>query len=287
MSGILKTAIDHKIVMFRGSRRISSDVYWLLSCNSKPDLAARYSSDPPDWYEPGNHVHVSSSAYLITGEQSLLFDNLPPVERDPLIAELEMILGDDGLDYIVPSHHEAPHGGNTNALREAYPDAELLASGYGRGHEMYFLGDATRVYEGERLDLGGPVVEFVEAVILDTALHIWLFEHESRTLFSVDLLGIPHMGRDCLQTVDELEFEVTTAQLIRFHQQALPWLRIADPDRVHRALDEIVNRHAPSTIAPTHGLVIREDAIAYLEKMKEVVSEMATTPEAVTERELV
>lgn len=255
------------------AREIAPGIHWLQSCSANPAVAAEI-DDSSGWFDPDEALHFTSGAYLLVGDRSLLFDTLPPEASDYLFEQLRAILGEDGLDYLVPSHHEAPHGGNTNAILRRYPDAELLSSRYGRGHELYYLHDSERVGEGDAIDLGGLEVAFHEPTFPDTAMHVWMSERTTRTLFCVDWLGFPHNGSNCLTFVDELDHELGPDQLVEYHGRGMVWLTLTDPTKVNAAIDDVLARHDPDVVAPTHGLVVREDATRHLETMKTVVDRL-------------
>jgi flavorubredoxin len=191
------------------------------------------------------------------------------------MAGLEEVVGDSGLDYVVPSHPEAPHAGNANAVLEQYPGATLLSSAYGRGEELYYLDRGRQVESGETLDLGGHTVEFLEATFPDTAFHIWMKEHTTNTLFTADWMGAPHLAGECLRFADELDSPLSPGQILEFQARALRWLQYADTERVHEAIDDLIQTHHPTIICPAHGTVIREDAETFLEEMKTVVDMIA------------
>jgi len=238
-------------------------------------MRKRLEDEPPEWYSPGQSLHVPMNAYLIRGEQSLLYDTLAPEGTEQVINSLAELLGDDGLDYLVPSHPKAPHAGNVNAILEHYPDATLLSSDYGRGEELYYLENANRVRDGDTRDLGGFVVEFVEATFPDTAFHIWMFERNNRALFTADWMGAPHMESNCLRFADEGGIPIPPSQFVEFQARGLRWLQFCDVDRVHRAIEELMTEYEPEIIAPAHGIVIRENVPEYTETMKSVVDQIA------------
>jgi len=131
-------------------RKIGPDIYQIQQCIDKPVMSDGLREDPPDWYDPDRLVHVCNNAYLIVGDETLLYDTVSPGAREQLMDGLDEVLGERGLDYIVPSHPEAPHAGNANALLRRYPDATLLSSAYGRGEELYYLDQGRHVEAGRR-----------------------------------------------------------------------------------------------------------------------------------------
>ena len=263
-------------------RKIGPDIYQIQQCIDKPVMSEGLREDPPDWYDPDRLVHVCNNAYLIVGDETLLYDTVSPGAREQLMDGLDEVLGERDLDYIVPSHPEAPHAGNANALLRRYPDATLLSSAYGRGEELYYLDQGRHVEAGETLDLGGYTVEFLRAAFPDTAFHIWLKEHTSNTLFTAYWMGAPHVDGECLLFSDELDSPLSPAQILEFQARALRWLQYCDPEPVFDTIDDLIETHDPDIVCPAHGTVYREDATGYMERMKTVV-EMITTGERLAE----
>ena len=257
------------------AREFGSNIYQIQQCIDKPVMSDALRENPPDWYDTDRLVHVCNNAYLIDGDRTLLYDTVSPGARQQLMDELDAVVGERGLDYVVPSHPEAPHAGNANALLERYPDATLLSSAYGRGEELYYLDRGRQVEAGETLDLGTHTVEFLEATFPDTAFHIWLKEHTTNTLFTADWMGAPHLDGECLRFADELDSPLSPGQIMEFQARALRWLQYCDAEMVHRAIDDLIETHHPDIVCPAHGTVVRADAITYMEEMKTVVDMIA------------
>lgn len=235
---------------------------------------------PVDWYEPGRAVHVPQNAYLLAGgEANLLLDTLSPAGREQLLGELGALLDGDGLDYLVVSHPDVPHAGNTLAVLRAHPECTLVAPAFGSTHELYHLDGALKVAPGDGLDLGDRRVRFHEAVFLDAPISLWMSEETSGTLFPVDWLGIPHLDGECGRTAGELALEPREwiSRLVEFHGRVMFWYEYVDVERVHREIDRIADELAPRRLAPAHGAFTRDDPEPMLRWMKSVV-------EAVVER---
>ena len=253
-------------------RQIASGVYWIYE--NGPDRAERFDLDArdPDWYEAGHEVYIPQCAYLIVGtDATLLFDTLSPASCDHLLDAVDELLDGRGLDYLVVSHPDIPHAGNASAILRAHPEADLVAPGYGNDHELYRLGEATHVVEGDTIDLGGGrVVEFHEATFLDAPVSVWMTERSSRTLFTVDWMGFPHLDEDALSFVDEGDRPFDVEQFVEFHSRVLFWYQYVDVEKVQREIDRLTDEFDTEIIAPAHGQVIRKDAGDYFEMMKEV-----------------
>lgn len=257
------------------AREIEPGFYWI--CEPGPDRSDMVKTDGtlPDWADPGEDIHIPQCAYLLCGDdKTLLFDTLSPASTDHVLSELEDILGNRDLDYVVVSHPDLPHAGNTHNILDKYPDATLVAPEYGDDHELYHLDDADKVGSGDEIDLGNYVVAFHEATFLDSPVSIWMTETTTETLFPVDWFGFPHAASEKLKFVDELDAPLSDDRLVQFHGRVLFWHQYVDVPKVQREIDQIATIFDPELIAPAHGLVVRENADEHIGRMKNVVGEI-------------
>lgn len=254
------------------SREIAPNIHWIQEDGA--DRSDYVADVEPSWYDEDETLHIGQNTYLIDDEQSLLFDTLSPASTDRILSAIDEIL-DDGLDYLVVSHPDVPHAGNTVRIREAYPEAELVAPRYGNAHELYHLDSATKVGAGDAINLGRRTVEFHEAAFPDASMHIWMTERTTDTLFPVDWLGYPHHGNEGLTFADELNEPITPDRLEVFHGRVMFWFQYVDVDRVAAEIDHLIETYNPAMIAPGHGNVIRENPIEHMEMMKSVVEHIA------------
>lgn len=257
-------------------REIEPGFHWIQECGPhREGIAGAVRSRGDAWCPPGRELHVPQNAYLLRGERSLLFDTLSPAAGEQIIDDLGDILEGAPLDYLVISHPDVPHAGNTARILRRYPEARLVAPGEGDTHALYQLDRALKVLPGDVIDLGGPVVRFHEATFLDAALHVWMTEERTGTLFPVDWLGFPHLDGECLHFVDELDAEIGIERLSEFHSRVLFWFQYVDVDKTRAEVDHVARKFRPRRIAPAHGLVIRREIERYFHLMKEVVSRVA------------
>lgn len=259
-------------------REVEPGFFWIQECGPhREGIADAVRARGGGWCPPGRELHVPQNAYLLKGERSLLFDTLSPAGGTLIIHELERVLDGDQLDYLVISHPDVPHAGNTARILRRYPAARLVAPGEGDTHALYHLDDALKVWPGDEIDLGGPVVRFHEATFLDAALHVWMTEERSATLFPVDWLGFPHLDGECMRFADELDVEIGIERLSEFHSRVLFWLQYVDVAKTRAEVDHLARKFRPNRIAPAHGLMIRQEVERFFELMKEVVSLVAAS----------
>lgn len=256
------------------AREIDDGFYWIQECNPRDELSGQ-TDPPPDWYDPSRDVHMPQNAFLFADEHTLLFDTLSRAGTEHVLEELDRLLDGRALDYLVISHPETPHAGNTLDILREYPEATVVAADRRSAHDLYYLEEALKVTPGDTIDLGTYTVRFEEPVFLDHSVHLWMSEVTTNTLFTVDWLGFPHLDTDCVSFVDELECDLAEDQLLRFHQRVFIWFEYVDTTRTDAEIDFLIDEHDPEMLAPAHGLVIREDATKYMSAMKSVTRDVA------------
>jgi len=262
-------------------REIVPGIHWIQECGpNRKEIADAVISSGASWCTPGRELHIPQNAHLLVGERTLLFDTASPVGGDLVIGALEDILGDRPLDYLAVSHPDVPHAGNTGRILRRYPDAELVAPRAGETHPLYHLDEATLVGPQDEIDLGGLVVRFPEATFLDAALHTWMTEETTKTLFSVDWLGFPHMAGECLTCVDELDGEIDVSRLEAFHSRVLFWFQYVDVEKVQTATDRLARQFEGYRVCPAHGLPIPADSARFFDLMNEVVANVSASGRA-------
>ena len=127
----------------------------------------------------------------------------------------------------------------------------------------------------DELDLGGLLLRFPEAKFLDAAVHTWMTEETSKTLFTVDWMGFPHLGNECLACVDELDVEICVSRLEEFHSRVMFWFQYVDPGKVQEATNALALAFDGYGIASAHGLPIRRNAAPFYAMMNEVVERVS------------
>lgn len=255
-------------------REIHPGIYWLRECGpDRSSFVDDRAGSGGNWYDPDLPMHIPNCAYLIDDEQSLLFDTLSPANTDRILADLETLL-DGSLDYLAVTHPDVPHAGNTRRILDTYPDCTLVAPKYGVGHELYHLDQAVHVGEGDRLDLGQYTVAFHEATFLDAALHMWMTEETTETLFPVDWFGFPHRADECEKFVEEFEHPLDVDRLVQFHGRVMFWYQYVDVPKVQREIRRLIETFEPKAVAPAHGNPARGEPRQWLELMPEAVAEI-------------
>ncbi|MFC6888160.1 MBL fold metallo-hydrolase [Halorubrum trueperi] len=253
------------------AREIAPGIHWIYESGPDRTRKLNLAERQPDWYESGQKAYIPQCAYLLVGSnETLLFDTLSPASTEQILSAIDDIVRGRGLDYLVVSHPDVPHAGNTKAILDKHPETTLVAPSYGNDHELYQLDDGIQVAEGDSIELGGRTAQFHEATFLDAPVSVWMTERETETLFPVDWMGFPHLDEEAVKFVDELDGEFDISRLVEFHSRVLFWYQYADVEKTNAEIDALIAKFDPKMIAPAHGLVIRESAPKYMALMKDV-----------------
>lgn len=208
----------------------------------------------------GRRLHNHNSCFLLVGSKAtVLIDTAVPFGWPKLRAQFAQALGGRPLDYIFPTHPEAPHMGNTGPLLQDYPNARLI--GDLRNYELYFLDCRDRfqpMAAGDSLDLGGRHLTMVPAAVHDLPNTLWGYEPEHRILFVGD--GYPythdHEAHQCAMTTAELPDLPKPEDTGVVIESALYWTRHVPAERTIAVLDALLARFPVEIVCPSHGGVI-------------------------------
>ena len=241
-----------------GTIELSSGVYWVGAV----DWNGR---DFHGFTTPGGTTYNS---YLVTGEEkTALIDTVKAPFAAKMLKRISKLVDPSKLDYIIMNHLEPDHSGALVELKKQ-TDAKILITrrgidtlnGYFRdsGSENWDIGI---VKTGDQLDLGGKTLIFLEATMLHWPDSMETFLAEDRILFSNDGFG-QHIA-----TSKRYDFEVGDVMpeaaeyyaniLMPFHMPLLRYLRLLTELGIE-----------PLQIAPSHGIIWKQDLPKILEAYK-------------------
>lgn len=140
---------------------------------------------------------VSYNSYLIDDDKVCLVDTVEVDFFVPYIKNIQEVLGDRKIDYLVINHMEPDHSGAISLIRKYYPEVKIIGNKktFEMMHGFYGIdSDRVEVKNGETLDLGHHTLKFVMTpmvhwpetmmTLLETAL-----DGGRTVLFSGDAFG--------------------------------------------------------------------------------------------------
>lgn len=223
--------------------------------------------------EDGLHEHVS--VYVLQGpESSVVVDSGSFYHRDSIRARLHAVVEDPGLDALVLSHSDYPHSGNIGAFREEWGDIEIVASS--AAPDIQGLPYATKCTVDESMEVCGRELSFIDPPLADRSHTTWVYDHESRSLFTSDGFGNFHRPGECSWISGDFPGGIPADDVYRFHRDTLSWLRYVDPPRLETRLREILDAFRVDWVCPIHGNVISgSDLEGYLGRLMASVGRIA------------
>ena len=137
---------------------------------------------------------VSYNSYFIDDEKTLVMDTVDRAVSGQFFENLEYMLGDRKLDYLVVNHMEPDHAATVGDLVRRYPDTTIVCNSKIEVMlRQYFnfetAGRVQIVKEGDVLSTGEMQFTFVMAPMVHWPEVMVTYEITTKTLFSADAFG--------------------------------------------------------------------------------------------------
>ena len=240
-------------------RNVTEDLYWVGANDHRLHLFENIHPIPRG---------VSYNAYLLLDEKTVLFDTVDWSACRQLLENVEHLLGDRPLDYLVINHMEPDHGASIEEILLRWPQVKVISTeksflfmrqfGFQiDGHELI------EVKEGDTQTFGKHTVTFVAAPMVHWPEAMVTFDTTNGVLFSADAFG-SFIALDGKLFADEVDFD-------------RDWI-----DEARRYLTNIVGKYGPHIqlllgkaagildqikyICPLHGPVWRKDLGYFIDK---------------------
>ena len=135
---------------------------------------------------------VSYNSYLIDDEKVCLIDTVEVDFFMPFLKNIQEVIGDRAIDYLVVNHMEPDHSGSIALIKKYYPNIQIIGNKktFGMMNGFYGVeGNEIEVKNGDTISLGShtlnlvltPMVHWPETMVtLDTSCNV---------LFSGDAFG--------------------------------------------------------------------------------------------------
>ena len=210
--------------------------------------------------ELSTHKGSSYNSYLVRGnDKTVLIDTVWGPFAKEFVENLKKEIDLNEIDYIVANHGETDHSGALPELLREIPGTPVYCSKAGvkslsgHYHEDW---NFQPVKTGDKLDLGGKELIFIEAKMLHWPDSMFCYLTGDNILFSNDAFGqhyaSEHMFNDL---VDQCEL---FREAIKYYANILtPFSKM-----VSAKIKEVVGMNVPvDMICPSHGVIWREDPL--------------------------
>ena len=137
---------------------------------------------------------MAYNSYAIIDEKIAIMDSVDARFTDEWLGNIKQVLGDKTPDYLVVQHMEPDHSANIVNFASTYPSAVIVSSVKSFTMMKNFFGTdfADRrivVGEGDTLNLGKHVLNFVTAPMVHWPEVIVTYDSTDKVLFSADAFG--------------------------------------------------------------------------------------------------
>ncbi len=137
---------------------------------------------------------MSYNSYAIIDEKIAVMDTVDRNFTHEWLDNLAEALGGRQPDYLVVQHMEPDHSANIRSFADTYKSAKIVGNAKTFAMIKQFFGDdfADRrvvVSDGDRLELGSRVLNFVFAPMVHWPEVMFSYESTTKTLFSADAFG--------------------------------------------------------------------------------------------------
>ncbi|MDO4383448.1 MAG: FprA family A-type flavoprotein [Eubacteriales bacterium] len=207
---------------------------------------------------------MSYNSYFVDDEKTVVLDTADDSVSRVFHDNLEHLLGDRPLDYVIVNHVEPDHSASLCELVRRHPEVKIVATSKIKNMLKNYVSwniddNFQQIDEGDELSTGKHVFTFVNTPMVHWPEVMMTYEKTTGTLFSADAFGIfgAHDGNIFADCYD-------------FERDWLPYAR--------RYYTTIVGKFGKFTlgalkkagtldikmICPLHGYIIRKDFEKYL-----------------------
>ncbi|WP_409968163.1 FprA family A-type flavoprotein [Bengtsoniella intestinalis] len=136
---------------------------------------------------------VSYNSYLLMDEKTVLFDTADWAVCRQYLENIEYVLGDRSLDYLVVNHMEPDHAASLQQVLIAHPEVQVISTEKAFGYMNQFgydIGErGITVTEGDTMSFGKHTIAFVLAPMVHWPEAMVSFDLTDGTLFAADAFG--------------------------------------------------------------------------------------------------
>lgn len=166
-------------------RKVKEDLYWVGANDRRLAMFEGVYSVPDG---------VSYNSYLLMDEKTVLFDTVDKAVSDTFFENVEAVLGDRTLDYVIIHHMEPDHSATLDGLVRRYPDMKIICNEkivvmMKQFFEFDVDSRAVLMKEGSSFNTGKHNLVFVMAPMVHWPEVMVSYDTTDKILFSADAFG--------------------------------------------------------------------------------------------------
>lgn len=239
-------------------KKVTGDLYWVGANDRRIALFESVYPVPSG---------ISYNSYLLLDDKTVLFDTVDKSVNHQFFENINHVLENRTLDYLVINHMEPDHCAEIESIVKKYPGIKIVCNAKTQamiGQFFEFILPENQwliVKEGDKLETGHHVLTFVFAPMVHWPEVMVTYDITDKILFSADAFG-SFGAIDGNIFADEVDFE---------HRYM---------DEARRYYTNIVGKYGPQVqsllkkasnieinmICPLHGYVWRKDLNKFIEK---------------------
>lgn len=183
-------------------RKVKEDLYWVGANDRRLAMFEGVYSVPDG---------VSYNSYLLMDEKTVLFDTVDKAVSETFFENVEAVLGERTLDYVVVHHMEPDHSATLAGIVRRYPDIKIICNAkIAAMMKQFFSFDvdsrAILMKEGDSFSTGKHNLVFVMAPMVHWPEVMMSYDTADKILFSADAFGTFGALNGAL-FADEVNFE--------------------------------------------------------------------------------
>jgi anaerobic nitric oxide reductase flavorubredoxin len=209
----------------------------------------------------------SYNSFLIRDKKTVLIDTVWAPHASEFVENLKREIDLNEIDYIIAQHNEVDHSGALSLLLKEIPNTPVYCTANGKKilkghyHEDW---NFVEVKTGDTLDLGESTLTFVEARMLHWPDTMFTYMSGDNILFSNDAFG-QHYASEFMYNDKVDQCELWEESLKYYANILTPFNKL-----VAMKIKEVLGFNLPlSLIAPSHGILWRENLTEIVEKYLE------------------
>ena len=232
---------------------IGENVYWVGVNDRTTDLFESV------WPLPNG---VSYNSYIIDDDKKVLIDTVKKSFTNEYLKKIKNHIKPEEIDYIIVNHMEPDHSGSLPAIRRIASEATIIGTQKTKDllESFYDIKDNVKAIDDEEeLNIGDKTLKFYETPFVHWPETMMTQEINEKILFSGDAFG----GFGALDGGifdDQMDLEFYDDQILRYFSNIIGM----HSHSVQSALKKLGSVDI-ETVAPTHGLVWRNEPSTILE----------------------
>jgi len=239
-----------------GYRQVCEDIYYVGASDRGYD---RFEKQYP---VPNG---MSFNSYLLLDRQTVLFDTVDQSVREVFLRNVETLLGDRKLNFLVIHHMEPDHAATIGEILRRWPKCQAICTPAAKQMMTQFFGPqvskrAQEIRDGISMLVGKHILSFHLAPMVHWPEVMVTYDRTSETLFSADAFGT-FGALDGNLFADQIDLQAWMGEYRRYYTNIVGKYGL----QVQQLLQKTGKLNI-SRICPLHGPIWRQDLPVILEK---------------------